>query len=672
MKKYWAAQEVLGRAEQSLDRALRQDFSQPVLQGLDRKLGAFEDALASFKWPADKAPWFGSRLVTGNQDAQGALDGVVRPTKDSTPSLKIASGGFNANARTGVAPGSYSFNLSLGGYTATLGVDVASGDTWGDVLGRVRDAVNGSPLAARADVVYQNASYQLDPSLAGTGSILALSVNPAREAQDLSVADVSGSLLSQLGLKAADNPIGPAEDKQYQISVLQKAAPTAYTSTPVDPNASTTLALGRHDMAYAVGTGDQPQSYISKVYDPAQAATLAAGTYSFTSQYDGETRNHSLTIGSGWTWGDVLSAVKAEVNGQPTYVKPSSPTLAGTTSSYSQPGVAASVDSWPIPSSTQQGVNTDGQSLTVAGAAGKDLTLSDGSGGLLSTLGLTTKLTGTPVSFNVEANDTWKDVYNHMASALNGAQQSFTVGSVNTSIPSTVTPGKNLWHQGVSLAIIQQNQRIGERVNLLDGRTGALSSMGITANQRPGQDGMISADGRETVSENNLYSLDQGRVLAAALNDTGQAVPLSVTSAMDEVEKGWSRVTDAWNGLARYLKNNSDLLNPALGARLEAPLAAQAPNLRWMGVSSMGRSGMLWTNLDTFWKSLSADAGKAQATLADAPAGMVPAWSQAVAGVRAAGLESWLKPATAFDEHRPTLTSEFELEQKHRLVKLLG
>jgi hypothetical protein len=672
VKKDWAAQEVLSRAEGTLDRTLRQDFSQPILQGLDRKLGEFEDALSSFKWPADEAPWFGSRLVTGGQDAQGALNALVRPTQDSTPPLKIASGGFDSKARTSLAPGSYTFNLSQGGFTETLGVDVAKGDTWGDVLTRVQGAVNGSPLAARADVVYQNASFQLDPSLSGTGSILILSVNPGRKDQDLSVTDVSGGLLTQLRMKASDNPIGPATEAQHQVNVLQKSLPTAFTGAPVDPGAPTTLALGRHDMAYAVGTGDQPQSYISKAYDPTQAATLAAGTYSFTSKYDGETRNHSLTVGSGWTWGDVMNAVAAEVNGQPTYVKASNPTLAQTTSSYSQPGVTASVDSWPIPSSTLQGVNTDGRSVTVAGAAGKDFTLADGSGGLLTTLGLTTKLTGTPVSFNVEAGDTWKDVHNSMAAALNGAQQYFTVASVDTAIPSTVTPGKNLWHTGITLAVMQQNQRIGERVNLSDGRTGALSSMGITANQRPGQDGMISVEGRQMTSENNLYSLDQGRVLLTARDVTGQAVPLSVTSAVDEVEKGWNRVTDAWNGLARYLKNNSDLLKPSLGAALEAPLAGQKVGLRWMGVSSVGKSGMLWTNVDAFWGSLSADAGKARATLADTPDGLVPAWSRAVAGVRAAGLESWLKPATAFDEHRPSLTHEFQLEQKHRLVKLLG
>jgi len=86
----------------------------------------------------------------------------------------------------------------------------------------------------------------------------------------------------------------------------------------------------------------------------------------------------------------------------------------------------------------------------------------------------------------------------------------------------------------------------------------------------------------------------------------------------------------------------------------------------------MGKSGQLWTNLDTFWNSLSADADRSRATLWDSPAGLVPAWRRAVADVRSGGLDGWLKPESAFDSLRPNLTSEFQLEQKHRLVKLLG
>lgn len=671
MKRNWAAREVLSRAEDAKDRSLRQNWSDQTIQGLDRKLTEFENALSAFAWPTSPPPWGESRLVTGAQDARGKISGTVRPTDQSSPEVKIVSGGFNAQANTDIAAGTYTFDLTLGGETETLSVEVGASDTWGDVLSSVKDAVNGAPIAARADVVYQNAAFQLNPDMAGTGSVLTLSVNPGRKSQDLQVTDVSGSLLSSLRFAAVRNPVGPASEREYTVTGLQKALPTSFSSTPVDPRAATTLSTGRHDLAYTVGNAEQAGTYISKAYDPTQATTVAAGTYTFSSKYDGETRSHSVTIGSGWTWGDVLRTVGAEVNAQPAWAVTASPALSAPSTTYSQPGVSASVDYWPIPTA-QQGVTTDGQSLTVHGDKADGFALSDTSGGLLSALGLTTRLDGTPVSFNVGAGDTWRDVYNSAATALNGSQTHFSAQVEATRIPSTVTPGKDLWHEGAYLSIIQSGQRIGERVNLLDGRTGALATMGIIGNQRPGQDGKILVNGREQVSENNTFSQDQGRVLLTLEDTFGEALPLSVTSGMDQVQKSWSAITDAWNGLAKYLRNNADLLDQTLGAKLEAPLAAQAGNLRWLGVSSLGKSGQLWTNLDTFWNSLSADAQRSRAALWDAPAGLVPAWRRAVADVRSGGLDGWLKPESAFDSLRPNLTSEFQLEQKHRLVKLLG
>jgi hypothetical protein len=43
-----------------------------------------------------------------------------------------------------------------------------------------------------------------------------------------------------------------------------------------------------------------------------------------------------------------------------------------------------------------------------------------------------------------------------------------------------------------------------------------------------------------------------------------------------------------------------------------------------------------------------------------------------VAQVARAKAPPWLKTPEGFDRLRPVLTSEFQLEQKHRLVKLLG
>ncbi|GFK93859.1 hypothetical protein NNJEOMEG_01695 [Fundidesulfovibrio magnetotacticus] len=661
----------MSRAGDALDRRLAALPANPLLSGLDTRLRAFESALGAFAWPQ-------ARMVTGSGDAAGKIAGVTRDADQATPLVKIASGGFEASAQTSLAAGSYSFDLSLGPDTQTLNVDVASADTWGDVLGKVGDAVNQSPLAARADVVYQNAAFQQAPSMPGTGAVLALSVNPLRQDQDLRVSDRSGDLLAQLRLRAANRAVGPAQEAFYSVSGQATALPTFFSSTPTDPRAATTLATGRHDLGIATGIGPQASTYISKAFTPSDATTLAAGTYTFSSAYDGETRSHSVIVGSGWSWGDVLQAVGAELNGQPVWVKSASPTLSASSTAYSQPGVTASVGYWPIPSTTTPGAATDGSSLTVTGAAGKDFALADGAGGLLSSLGLTAKLTGTPVSFNVAPGDTWEDVYRSASVAIGGSQRSLGAATAGTMIPSTVTPGKDLHHQGAFLALTQLNQRIGERVSLTDGRTGVLDSLGVLSRERPGRDGMITVNGREMVSENDAFSLDQGRVLLGLESVYAEDVPLAVTSGMEATEKGWSGITDAWNSLSRYLRANEDQFAAGLGQRLEAPLASRAGDLRWMGVTTAGRTGQLWTNSRTFWSSFLADTDRARAALWAPATGLVPAWKAAASSVRAAGLESWLsggadrESGLSFEASRPALTSEFQLEQKHRLMKLLG
>ena len=666
---------MLNRTEQALDGQARAKWSEPIVEGLDARLTRFQQALSAFNWPTDPPPWFQARLVTAPTEARGALEGEVLPSGRATPEVKLLSGGFDANAPANIAAGTYGFNLSLGNSTESISVAVNAGDTWGAVLDRVKNAVNYSSLPARADVVYNNAAFQQNPAMAGTGSVLTLSVNPERADQNLRVADSSGSLLAQLGMTAANNPIGPATEQEYAVTGLQKAMPSAFSSSPVDPRAATTLALGRHDFAYAVGPGDQQSTYISKAYAPGDTSTLTPGTYTFTSTYGGDKRSHAVTVQAGWTWGDVLRTVAGEINAQ--YVQVNSggatSTLSPPSTTFAQQGVTASVDPWAIPSSTTQGINTAGQSLTVAGQAGQDFTLTDGSGGLLSALGLNTKLTGTPVSFNVQANSTWRDAFTDVSTALSNGMGSLKATLTRTVMPSYAVAGMALEQEGAYLSLIQTNQRIGERVSLSDGRTQALATMGALSSASPGQDGKISVNGSTQVSENNTYSQDQGRMRIHLQNVFGDAtIPLRVTQGMDAVQNSLMGVTDAYNDLAKYLHANSDVFREGLRASLDAPLNAHPGELAWLGIGRAKRQGQMWTNLDAFWNSAQADPKRAQAILWDKPQGLIPAWKDAVATIRAQGLDNWLLPMSHYDQNRPQLTSEFQLEQKHRLVKLLG
>ena len=665
----------LASSQQNLAGQVGSSLSVPVLQGVKNRLESLAQALNSFTWPTGTPAWFQARAASSlDGQAQGLFTATVRSTQDSSPLVKVISAGFQANQVTGISPGTYGFNLSLGNYTEGLAVTVNQGDTWATVLSGVQNAVNNASLPVRADIVQNLSAFANNPDMAGVGSVLTLSVNPDLPDQDLRLADTSGHLLSQLRLSATSNPIGPAQEGQYWITGVQLAQPTSYTSEAVDPGAETSLSLGRHDLAFSLGNGAQTSSYISKAFDPTQATTLAPGNYSFTSTYGQETRAHQITIGQGWTCGDVLRAVAADISGQYASVNPSTYSPSTT---CPQPGVTAQVDAWPIPSATQQGVNTNGQSLTITGAAGQNFALTDGHGGLLATLGLTTKLTGTAISFNVTAGaqtpiNTWQEVMQSMTVAINGAQSSFTAQVTQTQVPSFAVPGMILAQNAVALSLVQQDREIGQNLNLSDGASGVLAAMNITAKQTPGQDGVITANGRTQVSANNTFSLDRGRVLVQLENTFSQALPLQVTSGMDEMENSLGGITGAYNNLTSYIQANSDILNPGLSQTLDAPLRDQAQNLNWLGISASGKKGLLWTNLDRFWSAASAQPDRAQAALVGQANGLIPAWQGTVNNLLQSDPQTWLAPQSGFQANQPVLTSEFELEQKHRLVNLLG
>lgn len=644
---------------------------------MDRALSRFQDALAAFAWPQGTPPWFQSRLVTGSSDTEGRLGGTTRSGSDATPEIKMVSSGFDAAQPSGLDAGDYAFTLSLGGVTEKVAVSLGQGDTWGDVLAKTRNAVNAGELPVRADVVYNNAAFSADPGMTGVGSVLAFSVNPARADQSPQAVDTSGGLLRALGMTATTDAVGPARTGPYDVNVRALALPAVFASAPVDPRASADslgFTRGRYDLALTTSVSDDtPATYLSNTFDPEEATGLSPGTYAFTSTSNGETRSHQVTVGSGWTWGDVLRATTAEINGQYFRVNSDDPAMTAPSTTFSQPGVNARVEAAPIPDPTRPNVTSDGQMAAVEGSVGGDFTLSDGAGGLLSALGLTNRLVGTTASFTVGAGDTARDALTSLAVATGDAGgDALSAGLSGGFLPSYAVDGMALRQEAVSLALIQQNRRIGQNLNLSEGSGGALSPLGLATSAWPGQDGQADINGVAHVSENNTYSQDQGRLLLTATDDTGESLPLRVTEGMAQLEESLGRVTGAYNDLLRTLSNNADILDPSVKATLEEPLAARSGALSGFGLVRTGRLGQVWTNLDTFWQAAYADQDAARSLFADQGTGLIPAWSRAADSLRAAGQDSWLKPLADFEKNRPNLTSELDLERKNRLVDLLG
>ncbi len=645
-------------------------------QSLSLKLGRFEEALSAFQAPSQTKPWRSARLVLKGDDMENKAEAEVLPAGLGVPRDKYFTRVRDRQAETSIDPGTYKFTLTQGDTSVkNLAVTVMAGETWGDVMETVKETINNavqtSGLSVRADTAHQNAPFQLSPGLPGSGWTLSLSVNPLREDQDVSIKDTSGHLFKELGLKETTVQTQPANDHLYQIKGGQKAVDPNYTSAAFDPGEATALALGSHNFSYTLGSGEQPTSYISSVFDPDETTTLAAGDYDFSYTFGSETKTMTVSVQDGWTWGDVMRGVAANINAHPVMS-----TTGGiiNTSSFSQPGLEAKTEDIGIPSSTQAGVFTDGSRVvinTTDPLTGTELTLTDGDQGLLATLGLDTALTGTPVTVTVQADSDWSDVVKDLKTVVGRSSTRLQAETVHQAIRSSAVEGKTLFQEGTAASVTLLDRLIGEGLSLYDGRTGLLAALSMTAGT-PGQNGKATIDGDVTVSENNTYSLDQGRVLFTVERVFGETLPLKVTSDMSAVETRLDDVVDGYNDLQKFLYANRDVFNSALTTKLAAPVSDNWTGLKALGFSKTSRENMLWINQDKFWQGLATNGPDAELTLWSEPSSLIPSWKDAAQTIREAGGKAFMKPETLLLDKEPASMSEFDLEKKNRIMSLLG
>lgn len=170
-------------------------------------------------------PWAAAGAATAGADASGDSS-TAKPTR-------YVSQGFDPNAPTTLAPGSYTLDYLLGqaatGESGSVSVQVSSGDTWGDVLARMARVLGSSSPSLIARLVPARRTWTL-PDSAGGGmgqtDAVGLEVLPNTETGRwqlrLSGADAaSDALLSTLGLNATAQPglnTGAAESGQAAAS----------------------------------------------------------------------------------------------------------------------------------------------------------------------------------------------------------------------------------------------------------------------------------------------------------------------------------------------------------------------------------------------------------------------------------------------------------------------
>jgi hypothetical protein len=639
--------------------------------GLDARLARFEKALSRFVWPSDASPLFNARLALRDDGLTGRLDAATVDAGTAVNPNKFFSTGKSGLAASGVDAGVYRFNVEQGSVSEDFSVTVGAHDTWRTVLGKVADAINGSEnLSVRATVTRQQQPFSLDPSLAATGTVLALSVNRARLAQDVSIADTQGDLLETLDMRAAANVAAPAAQAVYETSVNRLAQPAYVHSSSFDPGAAATPDVGLHRIAVATGTGAQRTSYVSTALDPDAATTLAPGNYTFTASVGGASRELGVTVKSGWTWGSVLAAANAQLNGQPTGVWAAdgqSTELVGT-SGFSLPGLTSSLHAVTLP--TADGKTVSARELTVTTASGfedQSLRLADGSGGLLAALGLTTAYAGRVVSVPVAAGDTWEDVLGTVKSETALSTARVAAAAREVSVPSYAVAGTRLPTRDLVASLTLLNRRLGESMTLTDGPSGLLKSLGMNVGL-PGQDGQITVNGKAQASENDAYSLQSGRVALTAQAETGSALPLAVTRSMDAVSSRLDAVVDAYNDLRKYLAANADVFSGTPAASLAQPVNANWEGLFSMGFAKIGKADLLWVSSSEFWRAFYNDADRTGQTLVGTPESLVPAWKRTVASLRAAGASSFLTPETTHLARVAVRRTAADLERTNWLV----
>lgn len=645
--------------------------------GLAARLARFSRALSRFVWPSNASSPFAGRLVVADAGLTGKLTASTADSGTAVNPDKYFSAGKSRIAASGVTAGAYTFSVSQGGVREDFSVTVGANDTWGTVLDKVADAVNTSrTLRVQAAVTRQQTPFTLDPSLAATGTVLALRVNPARDAQQVTVADSKGDLLSQLGLTAVPDVASAAAGAVYSLSVDRLAQPTFLHSATYDPGAATSLAVGLHHFSVATGTGTQATSYVSDALDPEAATSLAPGTYSFTVRSGEASRQLSVTVKAGWTWGDVLAAVGGALNGTGATVwsadGTSTEVIGG--SGFSLPGVAASTQTVAMPATDGSAGTVAGRELVVTttnGLADQGLTLTDGTGGLLAALGLTTPYTGEVVSVAVSSGDTWKDVLGNVRRAVSLATDRVDARTVESTVPSYAVTDARLASQALSATLLLQDRRLGEYLTLTDGPSALLGQLGLGSGL-PGQDGQITVNGQPLASENNDYALQSGRVRLTATGETGDTLPLAVTRSMDAVSTRLDAVVEAYNGLRNYLLANGDAFGTTLADSLDAPVAANWSGLAAMGFSKTRRAGLLWLSGDAFWRAFANAGAATEQTLVAAPDGLIPAWKRVVATIQAAGAGTALTPETAHLSRVATRRTAADLERTNWLVDWRG
>jgi hypothetical protein len=232
--------------------ARRQETADPrgravLATALDRALTRLQERIDSLAWPASWQSFPSSKLATSrtseldasvtDQDAAAGAHSV-RVSASAQNSI-YATGGFDPNAQTTLAPGRYTLDWSVGADTSPTAsgqavLVVQSGDTWGDVLARMaRVFGSASPAMASRLVparrVWDSTDGNRRELVEAAGVEIASTTPGAAGRLRLSGADADAeALLDALGLSATARP--GADARAVVDGVAQTSATGEFTA----------------------------------------------------------------------------------------------------------------------------------------------------------------------------------------------------------------------------------------------------------------------------------------------------------------------------------------------------------------------------------------------------------------------------------------------------------
>jgi hypothetical protein len=474
-------------------------------------------------------------------------------------------------------------------------------------------------------------------------------------------------------------------------------------NVPADFSADLSASLN------APGVSSLEERLATRKRDGDASSGLAAGTYGFTLSLGEATDGLSVSIGSGWSTGQVLNAVADAVN--------ASSLAVGATVRTSTSGFLNGLETLSLSADAAQA----GQAVTLAASASASngfanwlglsaanvspgaadtpvepgsidvaalstakptryasqgfdpnapTTLAPGSYTLDYMLGPTTVGT-TPgnageagsVSFQVSSGDTWQDVLSRMARVL---------GSASPALVAQLVPAKRTWtlpdsagggtgqSDAVGLEVLADTDKSGWRLRLSGADAASdslLAALGLDATAQPGSTARAVIGGQTRESATGTFSAAAGRMTVGVSGTFGEAAPVSVSEAATSLADALADVLISYNEVGGLLEKNQESLAPGVAENWSGLAASRASALGGIGVERASRA--LWLSEEKFLIALFARPQDVQGVLL-ATGGFLPALEDVtVSALKDKGVEDWIS-ASSKDRENETGPEQYQ------------